>query len=344
VSIVYLSEEKEPILAGVNKILKTGQVVFKAGEPADGMYIVRKGELIVFLEQDGKEVVLAKISEGGMIGEMALFDRQPRSASVKASKDSEVTLISLDDFTKLMKQIPNWFVGIMSGLSGRLRTTNERLKQIESTNPSNFSIPTVGKPFQQLLRLVNIAELLWHRDGSKEGKDWCVSRKIVEETLTVKFGEDPEKVNAFLDFLEKEQIVSRRLDQHKTPVLVLSNRGALRQFTDFIGQFMQSNPGISSIPNETLNIYKVLHRLGGKASYEQFTVTAEDVAEEAKFIGVDPADWGVFMQNFVTFGDTVKIVKSTSKSGIALKIVKNELPALLKNIHMINRIKSSKLD
>ena len=93
-------------VAGANKICKPGQVLFKSGDASDGMYIIRKGELRVYLEQDGKEVVLATIGDGGMIGEMALFDRQPRSASVKATKETEVTHITVGDFEKLMKQIP----------------------------------------------------------------------------------------------------------------------------------------------------------------------------------------------------------------------------------------------
>ncbi|MCX6126006.1 MAG: cyclic nucleotide-binding domain-containing protein, partial [Proteobacteria bacterium] len=148
-------------MAGANKILKAGQMVFKAGEAADGMYLVRKGELVVFLEQDGKQVVLAKIGEGAMIGEMALFDRQPRSASVKASTESEVTLISLDDFGKLMKQIPKWFVGLMTTLSGRLRTTNDRLRLVEAaaknaaTGPSPSPSEPLTRPFYNLMRMVN---------------------------------------------------------------------------------------------------------------------------------------------------------------------------------------------
>ncbi len=81
-------------MAGTNKVLKEGQVLFKAGDKPDGMYLIRKGELRVYLEQDGKEVSLASIGEAGMIGEMGLFDAQPRSASVKATKETVVKHIS----------------------------------------------------------------------------------------------------------------------------------------------------------------------------------------------------------------------------------------------------------
>lgn len=340
---------KELHLAGANKILKAGQVVFKAGEAADGMYLVRKGELVVYLEQDGKEVVLAKIGEGGMIGEMALFDRQPRSASVKASADSEITLISLDDFTKLMKQIPKWFVGLMTALSGRLRTTNDRLKQVEASAKGSAVAPTSAgstsvKPFQNLLRMVYVLELLWHRDGTKEGKEWCLQRKLAEDTLTMTFGEAPERVKALTALLISEQIVATRQDQYKNVTLALTNRGSLRQLTEFISAFTTQNPNVRAISEGTMGVLKILHKLGSKAPYEQFTCSAEDIIEEAKASGVDPSDWGPALKSFITFGETLKVVKSTSKSGIGIRIVKESFPEFLKNISIFNKISAAKLD
>ena len=51
------------------------------------MFLVRKGELQVFVTQGSKEVNLAVVGAGGMIGEMALFDQKPRSASVRAKEE-----------------------------------------------------------------------------------------------------------------------------------------------------------------------------------------------------------------------------------------------------------------
>lgn len=338
-------------MAGANKILKAGQVVFKAGDAADGMYLVRKGELVVYLEQDGKEVVLAKIGEGGMIGEMALFDRQPRSASVKASAECEVTLISLDDFGKLMKQIPKWFVGLMSALSSRLRVTNDRLKQVESSlkdggasSGVSSSPPGSSKPYQNLLRSVHLLELLWHRDGTKEGKDWCLQRKIAEESLISVFGEPAERVKALIDFLTGEQIISLKNDQYKNVVLAMANRGALRQFAEFVTDFLKANPSVRAISPATMTVLKVLQKLGANAPYDQYTCSLEDIVDEAKMMGLDTAGVETAVKNFVTYGDAVKPVKATSKSALGLRVVKADFPAMLKNINIFNKLSISKLD
>ena len=332
-------------MAGANKILKAGQVVFKAGDPADGMYLVRKGELVVFLEQNGNEVVLAKIGEGGMIGEMALFDRQPRSASVKASVETEVTLISLDDFGKLMKQIPKWFVGLMTALSGRLRTTNDRLKQMDSSKagaPAPVKAPT--KPFQNLLRMLHVMELLWHRDGTKEGKEWCLQRKLMEDSLINTFGEAPEKVAAAIELLVQEQIIVSKVDSYKNVTLALTNRAALRQFADFMNHFTKNNPTLSAIPAAVTNILKLLQKLAAKAPYEQFTASLEELTEEAKMAGLDTSNWPAIVRSMGTYGEAVKVVKTTSKSAIGLKVVKADFPDLLRNLNAFTRASQNKLD
>ena len=75
---------------------------------------------------------LQNLTSGAMIGEMALFDNKPRSASAAAITDVEFTHISKADFNRIMKQIPKWFVNLMSTLSSRLRVTNDRLNEAES--------------------------------------------------------------------------------------------------------------------------------------------------------------------------------------------------------------------
>lgn len=333
-------------MAGANKILKAGQVVFKAGDPADGMYLVRKGELIVFLEQNGKEVVLAKIGEGGMIGEMALFDRQPRSASVKAGSDTEITLISLDDFGKLMKQIPKWFVGLMTALSGRLRSTNDRLKQMESSGgTAKPAAESATKPFQNLLRMLHVMELTWHRDGTKEGKDWCLQRKLIEDSLVLTFGETADKVSAVIELLIQEQIITSKVDGYKNIVLALTNRAALRQFTDFMTNFTRNNPKLAAIPDSVTAILKVLQKLSTKAPYEQFTATQEEIIEEAKINGAKVGDdWPNLIKSLGTYGEAIKVVKTTSKSTIGLKVIKAEFPDLLRNLNAIARASQIKLN
>ncbi len=336
-------------MAGLNKSLKAGTVVFKAGENADGMYLVRKGELVVYLEQGGKEVILAKIAEGGMVGEMALFDRMPRSASVKASTDTEITHISMDDFSKLMKQIPKWFVGLMSALSGRLRTTNERLKGLEAKGGAPAPAVVIQgkiaeKPFQSIKRILNIMELLWHRDGTKDGKDWSIQRKILEDEICGVFGEEPAKILTLLDVLCTEKILVAKQDSYKNNVIAMPNRGSLRQFSTFLTDFTKGNPNMSVVPEPLMNMLRMISKQSAKAPYDQFTVTLEDLEEEAKTAGLVPERWKDLMPIFAGFGEGLKPTKTSTKSGLGLRVIKTDVATLMKNLTTFNKLAEKKLD
>ncbi len=258
-------------MAGTNKVLKEGQVLFKAGDKPDGMYLIRKGELRVYLEQDGKEVSLATIGEAGMIGEMGLFDAQPRSASVKATKETEVTHISGEDFGKLMKQIPKWFVGLMSALSGRLRTTNDRLKKLESGLGGGATAPSAGakgKPFQNVMRQMNVMMLLWNRDGEKDGKDFVLQKAPMEKTLVETFNEDGDKVKMLLEVLVKEKFLSTRQDSYKNVVLSTANRGTINNFITFMAAFVKANPNKPYLSPDAIGMLRTLEKMTLAAPYD----------------------------------------------------------------------------
>jgi CRP/FNR family transcriptional regulator, cyclic AMP receptor protein len=75
--------------------LKRGQVLFREGESGEEMFVVLRGSIVISKPVTGRvEQVLARIGPGDFFGEMSLFDRSPRSATVQA--DSDVALLALD--------------------------------------------------------------------------------------------------------------------------------------------------------------------------------------------------------------------------------------------------------
>lgn len=77
------------------RTLKKGQVLLREGEAGDEMFLVRQGTLVISKAVAGRvEQVLARVGPGDFFGEMSLFDRSPRSATIQA--DSEVVLLVLD--------------------------------------------------------------------------------------------------------------------------------------------------------------------------------------------------------------------------------------------------------
>ncbi len=94
-----------------------GQIIFSAGESGDVMFVVKEGEVDVLV---GNQVV-ETIGAGGIFGEMALIDRNPRSASAVAKTDCQLVPIDEARFKFLVQQTPFFAIEVMRVMARRLR-------------------------------------------------------------------------------------------------------------------------------------------------------------------------------------------------------------------------------
>ena len=105
--------------------------VVKQGDPGDAMYLILEGELRARVIVEGKETTLATFGPGEFFGDMALFDRGPRSADVVANKDSVVLRMAAADFDRLTREAPALATPFLQAtaktLAARIRADNKRL-------------------------------------------------------------------------------------------------------------------------------------------------------------------------------------------------------------------------
>ena len=81
---------------------KTGEALFNEGDVSDGLYLVRKGSVMVSRNLGGHEVVLSYVSAGNYVGEMALVLDAPRSATVRAAVPAEAIVLLASKVTDLL--------------------------------------------------------------------------------------------------------------------------------------------------------------------------------------------------------------------------------------------------
>ena len=105
-------------------ILAPGEALFEKGEPGRLMYVVKTGDLQIL---DGN-YVYETVSAGGIVGEMAMVDGSPRSATVRAIEPT--TVIPMDErrFVFMVQQTPFFALRVMRVMAARLRAMNERAK------------------------------------------------------------------------------------------------------------------------------------------------------------------------------------------------------------------------
>jgi CRP/FNR family cyclic AMP-dependent transcriptional regulator len=103
--------------------------IFQKGDPGGSMMAVMRGRVkICTYSADGKELVLNIIDRGGLFGEIALFDGQPRSADAVAIEETELLVLDRNRMTPFLSAHPEIATRLIEVLCQRLRSTSEALE------------------------------------------------------------------------------------------------------------------------------------------------------------------------------------------------------------------------
>jgi CRP/FNR family cyclic AMP-dependent transcriptional regulator len=104
-----------------------GTYLFFQSDPANAVYLVRRGAIAIQLENpDGRELVINEMSLGDCFGELGILTGQPRSTSAEAIIDSEVLFIPRATFEAVLKQEPNLARRLLEITAQRLQNSGKR--------------------------------------------------------------------------------------------------------------------------------------------------------------------------------------------------------------------------
>jgi signal transduction histidine kinase len=109
----------------------SGQILMREGDSGGSLYIVLEGEFEITKRSGQRELVLAVRGAGEVIGEMSLLDQSPRSATVRALRDSRLLMIGQEPFRQLLSKSPSATLAILHTITSRLRHTESMLRQSE---------------------------------------------------------------------------------------------------------------------------------------------------------------------------------------------------------------------
>ena len=101
-----------------------GQSIFRAGDQGEAMYIVVEGEVEIL---DGS-VLLETSGQGSIVGELALIDDEPRSATAVAKTDCRLVAVDRRRFQYMVQETPLFALSVMKVLADRLRKKNIRIR------------------------------------------------------------------------------------------------------------------------------------------------------------------------------------------------------------------------
>jgi CRP/FNR family cyclic AMP-dependent transcriptional regulator len=107
-----------------------GQTVFEEGEPGSTLHVVYSGRIDIVRQSAGDPVVLTSLGPGEFFGELALFDRGPRSATAVAAEDTETLSLDRVDILDVVNRYPEVAMALLSSVCARLRTTDNLLDSL----------------------------------------------------------------------------------------------------------------------------------------------------------------------------------------------------------------------
>lgn len=106
-----------------------GQIIFHQNDPGGSLFIVRNGEVELWIKKDtGEKMVLETAKAGDFFGEISLLDGGPRTASATVLADAELIVVDRTDLDDLFRIKPAAAMDLLSATGRRLRETNRLLR------------------------------------------------------------------------------------------------------------------------------------------------------------------------------------------------------------------------
>jgi len=116
----------------LGKVHNDGEVIVRQGDEGHCMYVIQAGEVEVVRESDGAEIALAVLGAGDVFGEMALFDREARSATVRAKGEARVLTLDKRTFLRRVHEDPSVAFRILQRMSHRIRQLNDEIARLSA--------------------------------------------------------------------------------------------------------------------------------------------------------------------------------------------------------------------
>ena len=118
----------------LGRLYKDGEAIIKQGEAGDCMYVIQSGKATVTQSKNGKEVKIAELGDGDFFGEMALFERKIRSATVRSNGDTRVLTIDKKTLLLRIQEDPSMAFYIMQTTIGRIRKLNVQVSDMKAND------------------------------------------------------------------------------------------------------------------------------------------------------------------------------------------------------------------
>ena len=116
----------------LGKVYQDGDVIIRQGDVGDCMYVIQEGQVEVVHESQGREIQLQVHGPGAFFGEMAIFDKDVRSATVRALGEAKVLTVDKKNLMRRVHEDPSLAFKLVETMSQRIRELVDKVASLEN--------------------------------------------------------------------------------------------------------------------------------------------------------------------------------------------------------------------
>ncbi len=174
---------------------KKGEIIYKAGDQSDSLYIVSKGKIKIYrLSESGKEQLVRILKDGDFTGELALFNESIHEAYAQAMEETEVCIVKRHDLQKLLLKYPSISLKVLSEFANRLDKSEK-----QTTDFATEKVET------------RIAKFLIECSDLSDSNE--ITLPMSKKDLASYLGTTPETISRKLLYLEEEKLIKQEANK-----------------------------------------------------------------------------------------------------------------------------------
>jgi len=194
-----------------------GEVVFKEGDIGEEMFIVQSGQVKIVKQVNQAEKILVVLSEGDFFGEMAVIDKEPRSATAIAITGLKCIVLNQEVFESTMQSNLHIVKKILRNMSQRLREANKQI--------ANLLLKDNNR------RLANTMIMLAKKHGKSTDRGIVMDFSLtpLELANTAGLAGEFDKVRDILEKMEKAKVIALENEQ-----IIINSIASIEKFVQYL--------------------------------------------------------------------------------------------------------------
>ncbi len=204
----------DPFFARFGREFRAGEVLFHEGEAGEEMYVIQSGAVEITKRAGDVERRLATLGRGEFLGEMAILNNKPRTATARVVEDAKCLVIDKRTLETMISKNPEIALRLIKKLSARLDAADGLVQILLNPDPQA----------RVLLALKQQAEV--HGEPSPEG----IRMRLAPDTLAMDVGVEPAQVYDVLWRLHRLKIIADPGDG----TLLIADLARLHEFLELV--------------------------------------------------------------------------------------------------------------